>query len=324
MTGTQIVPAFHGDLVAADLIDLESSARRYETQAKAENTKRAYRAAWAHYLDWCDGKSLAPMPAEPRMVALYLSACADEGAKVSTMQIRLTVIGKAHRLAGSSFDAKHRDLSEVWEGIKRAVGMRPDRKEPVLMEDLRPMLKKLPDTLTGHRDRALLLIGFGGALRRSELVALCVEDVRTTRQGITLLIRKSKTDQRGEGWLIGIPFGRKPETCPAAALKAWLTAAGITSGPIFRPIAKGGRILDQQLTDRSAAQVVKDAVEAVGLDPKLYAGHSLRAGLATSAALAGQDLTSIMKQTRHESMEIARIYVRNADLFRNNVVSKLL
>jgi site-specific recombinase XerD len=324
MTGTELIPAETKAQVPAALFELEDATRKYETQAKAENTKRAYRAAWGHFTAWCAEQGVEPLPAHPRAVAHYLTASADTGAKVSTMRIRLTAIGMAHRLSGHPFDAKHPQIDGAWSGIKRTVGTRPERKAAVLPDDLRRMVAKLPDTLAGKRDRALLLIGFGGAMRRSELVVLQVDDVRQDKHGLKVLIRRSKTDQEARGEEVAIHRSGKAAVCPVVALQEWLKASGITTGPIFRPIAKGGRILDQQLTDRSAAQVVKDAAEAAGLDPKQYAGHSLRAGLATSAALAGHDLMQIMRQTRHKSVDVARIYIRDADLWRDNVTKKLL
>jgi integrase len=324
MAGKALIPAETKTQTPATLFALEDATRKYETMAKSENTKRAYRTAWGHFTAWCAEQGLEPLPAHPRSVAYYLTASAGTGAKVSTMRIRLTAIGMAHRLSGHPFDAKHPQIDGAWSGIKRTVGTRPERKAAVLPDDLRRMVRKLPDTLAGKRDRALLLIGFGAALRRSELVALQVADICGDKNGLKVLIRRSKTDQEGAGEEVAIYRGTKADACPMVALDAWLKASGIASGAIFRPVAKGGRILDQHLTDRSAAQIVKDAAEAAGLDPKLYAGHSLRAGLATSAALAGHDLMQIMKQTRHKSVDVARVYIRDADLWRDNVTKKLL
>jgi len=323
MTGTEIVPGFQGDLVSADFAELEAATRRYEKLAIAENTKRSYRSAWVNFTAWCESKGVEPLPAEPRAIAHYLTASADAGTKAGTIHVRLTAIGVAHRLAGFPFDAKHPQIAGAWSGIKRGIGTRPERKAPVLTNDLRRMVKALPDTLIGKRDRALLLLGFGGAMRRSELVALQVDDIKPVRHGVVVLIRQSKTDQEGKGAEVGIQYNKKTDICAVLALQGWLKAAGVTTGPIFRPIAKGGRILEQQLSDRAVADVVKAAVASVGLDPKLYSGHSLRAGCATSAAQAGYDLMQIMQQTRHKSVDVAKIYVREVELFRNNVTAKI-
>jgi integrase len=174
------------------------------------------------------------------------------------------------------------------------------------------------DTAIGARDRALLLLGFAGAFRRSELVALDIDDVQITREGMIVTIRRSKTDQEGAGQKVGIPRGRHPGTCPVKALAAWLGLAGIEAGAIFRPITRHGLIQPGRLTDRSVARIVQRTAEAAGLDPSQFAGHSLRAGLATSAAMAGAEERDIMRQTRHKSVVVARRYIRDGSLFRNN------
>ena len=180
-----------------------------------------------------------------------------------------------------------------------------------------------PETAQGARDRALLVVGFTGALRRSELVSLDVEDIRWTRQGMIINIRTSKMDQEGKGSEIGIPFGRKAETCPVGLLKAWLKFAGIKKGPIFRPIAKSGEIGPERLGDRAVALIVKRTVGHAGFSPEDFSGHSLRAGLATSAAERGQHERDIMQQTRHKSVKMLRRYIRKGSLFQGNVVDSL-
>lgn len=174
-----------------------------------------------------------------------------------------------------------------------------------------------PPTVAGMRDAALVLIGFGAALRRSELVALDVADVTVSREGLKVLVRRSKTDQEAAGIEIAIARGRGAETCPVAAFQAWVADAGITAGPVFRRVRKNGLVGGERLTDKSVADTVKRLAEAAGLDAARFSGHSLRAGLATSAALAGAGLTSIMKQTRHKSVDVAKTYIRDADLWRD-------
>ncbi|HEY0420777.1 MAG TPA: integrase, partial [Acetobacteraceae bacterium] len=233
-TGTALVTFDTTPAVPAPLLDLVEDARDFATCARAGNTVRAYRAAWADFTGWCAAQGIDPLPAHPGVVALYLTAQAKAGLKVSTLRLRLAGIAAAHRSAGHAFDLKHRQLDEVWAGIRRRLGTRQARKAAVLNDDLARMVNALPDTIIGRRDRALLLIGFGGALRRSELVALQVEDVQETEKGMKVLIRRSKTDQEGEGHELAIHRGRGKGTCPVAALDAWLKAAGIASGPIFR------------------------------------------------------------------------------------------
>jgi integrase len=249
-----------------------------------------------------------PLPATPRTVGSYLAARAAD-LKVSTLQRRLAAIAVAHRLAGHRLERKDPAIGAVLAGIKRVKGTRPEMKAPLLTNELRQVLRKLPDDLTGARDRAILLIGFAGALRRSELGALDRGDVVIGPAGADVIIRRSKTDPHGLGQRVCIPRSRRSASCPVAALEAWLSAALIIEGPIFTALDRGHT--GTQLSGAAIAQVIKRAVAAGGLDPALYGGHSLRAGFATSAARGGADLLAIAAQTRHRSLEVARRYVRD-------------
>lgn len=206
-------------------------------------------------------------------------------------------------------------------GIRRNKGTAQTAKTPVLVEDLRRMITRLPETLLGVRNRALLLIGFSGAFRRSELVALDVNDVASTRDGLVVTIRRSKTDQDSEGRKIGIPYGSNPATCPIRSLQEWLERSGISDGPLFRPINRHGKMASIRLSGAAVSDVVKRYVEAAGLDATEFAGHSLRSGLATSAAMAGASERSIMNQTGHRSLNMVRRYIRDGSLFRENAVA---
>ena len=185
------------------------------------------------------------------------------------------------------------------------------------------MMANLPDRLLGVRDRALLLVGFAGAFRRSELVSLNVRDLKFTNDGLTVTLRRSKTDQEGSGRKVGIPYGSSPETCPVRSLRAWLEASGIESGPVFRPINRHGQIRPSRLSDRAVALIVKRAAEAAGKDPAEFAGHSLRSGLATAAAIGGASERAIMKQTGHRSTAMVRRYIRDGSLFRENAAARV-
>jgi integrase len=323
MVGTELTTLTGtGTTVRADLVQ---DARDFASASRAPNTLRAYRAAWDGFEAWCARRGLEPMPASPGTVALYLTDRAQQGVKVSTLRLALAAIGAAHQAAGVEFNAKHRDLVAVWSGIRRQLGVRPERKAPVLGDDLKAMLGSIDRaSVGGKRDAALILIGFGAALRRSELVALDVGDVTVSREGLKVLVRRSKTDQESVGVEIAITRGRGPETCPVVAYQAWIEAAGLSEGPVFRRVRKNGLVGADRLTDRSVADLVKKLAEAAGLDPERFSGHSLRAGLATSAALAGAGLTSIMKQTRHKSVDVAKTYIRDADLWRDNVSGLVL
>lgn len=301
---------------------LGEQAREYVGAAKAPNTRRAYRQDWQHFAAWCEGLGAAAMPAAPETVAAYLTAHADQLA-VSTLQRRLVAVRQAHAAARQEDPTKDAGCREVWKGIRRTKGTAPSQKAPVTIAELRRMVEELPAGILGVRDRALLLVGFAGAFRRSELVGIDRADVAFTLEGLVISLRRSKTDQEGEGRKVGIPYGSRPETCPVRALAAWVEAAGITEGPIFRPINRHGQVQAGRLSGHAVALVVKRYAEAAGLDAERFAGHSLRAGLATSAATAGVSERAIMAQTGHRSERMVRRYIRDGSLFRENAAASV-
>jgi|SRR5665213_3245714 len=292
--------------------------------AKAPATLRAYRADWGDFESWCWAHGLTCLPAAPETVALYLAERADV-LKPATLTRRLAAIAKAHAAAGHDSPAslKHATVSEVLKGIRRTKGTAQTRKAPLLVNQLRTAIAGSRQDLLGLRDRALLLVGFAGAFRRSELVALDVADVAFTDDGLVVTIRRSKTDQEGEGRKIGIPFGSRAVTCPVRVLRAWLDAAGIVGGSLFRSVDRHGKLGTDRLSDRAVAIVVKRAAGLAGLDPEAFAGHSLRSGLATSAATAGASERSIMDQTGHRSVQMVRRYIRDGSLFRDNAAGQV-
>lgn len=304
----------------AELSAWQEKAREYIGQAKAENTKRAYRADWADFSAWCAARALPALPAAPETVALYLTERA-ETLKASTLQRRLAAISQAHQATGFETPTKAAAVKLVWAGIRRSKGVAPEGKAPAVTADVRAMVAALPDNLLGLRDGALLLMGFAGAFRRSELVSLNREDIEVGQEGAIVTVRRSKTDQEGEGRKVGIPYGARPETCPVQALLVWLEASGITEGPVFRSVNRHGRLQPGRLSDRAVALAVKRRAKACGLDPARYAGHSLRAGLATSAAAAGVQERAIMAQTGHRSEKMVRRYIRDGSLFRENAAA---
>jgi len=205
----------------------------------------------------------------------------------------------------------------VLAGIKRTIGTSVTRKAPATAETVRAIISEIPTDLRGLRDRALLLIGFAGALRRSELVALDVADLEESSEGVHVRIRRSKTDQEGVGDFVSIPYGSRLR--PIRALKDWLDAARITEGPLFRPIRKGGNVVEvERLSDRSVANIVKAHAEAVGLDPAVFSGHSLRSGFVTSALQAGADVLRVMDVTRHRQINTLKVYDRRAKAFKQH------
>lgn len=300
------------------LAPLSTRAADYVRAAKSAATVLAYRGRWGRFTAWCDSRAVSAMPADPRSVALYLADSAGT-ISIATLALSMAAINKAHEAAGFEAPAtmKHAAVSEVWKGIRRVHGTAQRQKAPVTITDIRRMVD-----CASIRDRALLLIGFAGAFRRSELVALNVADIEQTADGLVVTLRRSKTDQDGAGRKVGIPYGGTPGTCPVRAYVAWLEAGAITEGAVFRSINRHGHI-GGRLCARAVALIVKKHAEAAGLDPALYAGHSLRAGLATSAAMAGVSERSIMQQTGHRSVAMVRRYIRDGSLFRENAAGRI-
>ena len=302
----------------------EPQARAFLLASKAANTLRAYRADWNHFTAWCAAHEQASLPAVPETVAYYLTALAGSH-KPATLVRRLTAISKAHQAAGhpSPASTQHACVSEILKGIKRTVGTAQPGKEPLFTVEIRKMIDALPSNLQGARDRALLVIGFAGGFRRSELAALDVEDVAETGDGLVLALRRSKTDQEGQGAKVALPFGSHPETCPVRSFRAWIAASGITAGPVFRGVNNRGQLAGKRLDSNSVARIVKKCARRAGLDPAPYAGHSLRAGFCTQAYLNGVPELSIMRQSRHQSLDTVRKYIRDKSLFRDNPASRL-
>ena len=302
---------------------LDDQAREYMGGAKADHTVKAYRSDWEDFRQWCAAYGLASLPAEPKTVARYMTARTTT-VKVSTLQRRLSSINQAHEAKGyDRFSVRTEPLKSVWAGIRRSKGVAQQGKAPAVTADIKAMVAQLPDTVLGVRDRALLLLGFAGAFRRSEIVSLTVADIQFGNDGLTIHLRRSKTDQEGRGRKIGIPYGSHRETCPVRSLQAWLEGSGIAEGPIFRAVNRHGHIQAGALSDKAVALIVKRWAEAAGLDPTRYAGHSLRAGLATAAAQAGVSERVIMAQTGHKSLEMVRRYIREGSLFRENAAAEV-
>ena len=323
--GTELIVAEVEDNLPAlseELRQAGEQARAYVEQARAANTLRGYRADWNHFMAWCSQHQRGPLPASPETVALYLTMLADTH-KCSTLQRRLSSISQAHQTAGHATPTQEALVRATWAGIRRVKGTSYEGKAPTLTADIRRMVDTLTQSPTGIRDRALLLLGFAGAFRRSELVGLTRADINIASEGITVTLRRSKTDQEGHGRKIGIPYGSRPHTCPVRSLQAWLSVAEIEAGPLFRPINKHGHILPRALSDRSVALIVQKTARAAGLDASQYAGHSLRAGLATSAAQAGVSERAIMQQTGHANVNMVRRYIREGSLFRENAASEV-
>lgn len=307
---------------AARLEEIGERASDYLEKSKAANTRRAYRADWQDFAAWCEKYLRASLPASPDTVAYYLADRSQE-LKTSTLQRRLATIAEAHRAAGYEPPNKDPRVRLVWGGIRREKGTAQAHMKPALTRHIRLMVSHLPETLLGVRDRALILLGFAGAMRRSELVGLDLPDVALAEEGLVLVIRKSKTDQTGEGRKIGIPRGEHPETCPVRAVQTWLELAGIDQGPLFRAVNKHSHVSVTRLSDRAVADVVKRSLKAAGKSTRRFAAHSLRAGLITQAAMAGVSERVIQDQSGHKSLLVMRRYIRDGSLFRENAAAKV-
>ena len=306
----------------ADIVPLPSQVREYIRASKAESTIRGYQSDWRDFCGWCEGHGLCPLPAIPETVAAYIAACAER-LKVGSIQRRLNAITEAHKALGLESPTHSAMVANTMKGIRRTKGTAPAQKTAALTEVIRAMVGATDKGIIGTRDRALILLGFAGAFRRSEIVGLDAEDCTFGKDGLTVTLRRSKTDQQGEGRKIGIPYGANPETCPVRTLQSWLEQGSISTGPLFRSINRHGQIRLRRLSGADVARIVKKLASRTGLDPAKYAGHSLRAGHATSAAIAGASERSIMNQTGHRSVQMVRRYIRDGSLFRENSAGKL-
>lgn len=311
--------------LSTDLQQLADDARDFIVDSVADNTKKAYASDWAAFVAWCKENRLPPMPATPQTVVLYLTARAKGGAKVASLQRYMASISAAHKTAGEASPTHDPIVKRTMQGIRRKLGTRQTRKAAAVADEVALMVSGLaPSLFIDVRDRALLLLGFACAFRRSELVALNVGDVEFVKQGLIVTVQRSKTDQEGAGATLAVAHGKRPETCPVRALQAWLDAIRVRGdNEPHLPLFTATRPPFERLSDKSVANIVKKHAERAGLDPKLYAGHSLRAGLATTAALKGKALKAIMKQTRHTRVETVMKYIRDSNPFDDNATDDI-
>jgi integrase len=310
MTNTSVVPANP----TAISPDVRERVSRYVNASKAKNTKLAYGTAWAAFERYCDEHACQALPALSMTIAGYITHLADTGKSVSTISVALSAIGFYHDTIGTGAPnpVKTPEVKEAMAGIRRAKGVRPRKKAPATLDVIRDLLEILPsDDLRGARDRAILLIGFAGAFRRSELVAVQVEDLRFDATALTITIPRSKTDQEGAGLTKVIPVMDDASLCPVAALRLWMAYADVDSGPVFRAIDRWGHV-HGQMDGREVARIVKRAAEKAGIDEHQLSGHSLRAGFITQAALNGVAIWEIKEQSGHKSDQVVGGYIRAA------------
>ncbi|SDE30691.1 tyrosine-type recombinase/integrase [Belnapia rosea] len=303
------------DLVTLPAADLALAAD-YARQALAPATLRAYAADWADFTAWCRDRNATALPAEPITVAAYLAARAVSHAR-ATLRRRLAAIGRAHRMKGIAWMPSHPAIRDTLAGIFRKHGMPQRRAAAICTAELRRLVATCGSDLAGRRDRAMLLLGFAAALRRSELVAVQREHVVFTAEGLRLLIPRAKTDQEGQGAEIGVPRGAKPETCPVRAMETWLRASGCQYGPVFRKIDRWGSVEQTPLHPNALPKILARRVAKAGLTAsgmERLSAHGLRAGFITEAYKAGARDEAIMEHSRHKDVRTMRSYIRRARL----------
>jgi len=292
---------------------LAESAARYAAAAVSENTSRAYRADWTHFSAFCAAAGIEPMPASAEVIGAYITSLADAGAAAATIDRRLSTIRAAHRAAGHEPPSSEA-LRLLRRGIRRTIGTAQQQAAALGVEDVRRIVATLPADCIDDaaRDRAVILVGFAAALRRSEVAALQLDDVRFETAGMVITLRRSKTDQEGAGRTVAVPYARRAEVCAVRALLAWIDRAGITSGSLFG------------IGEKTVCRIVQRAADRAGIDAARVSGHSLRAGFATAAAAAGVHERDIQRQTGHKSTNVLRRYIRAGEVWRDNAAGALL
>ena len=313
--------------IITDIKALQEETLLNLKNSKAENTIRAYKSDFNDYGLFCAKNGFKSLPSEPKIVSLYLTHLSTKEVKMSTLKRRLVSIGVIHRLKGHYLDTKHPSIIENIMGIKRRKGSVQKGKKPLLINHLKQIINvidnKKIEEIKKSRDRSIILIGFSGGFRRNEIVSLNHEDLDFVPEGLKITLRKSKTDQFGEGFLKGLPYFDNQKYCPVISVQNWLNLSKINSGPLFRRFTKGSKLSEKRLTDQSVALILKEYLSLVGIDNKNFSGHSLRSGFATSAAVSGAEERSIMAMTGHKSTEMVRRYIKDANLFKNNALNKI-
>ena len=294
--------------------------------SKAYNTLKAYRSDFKDFAAFCAKHGLNSLPTEPKIVSLYLTHLSQKS-KISTLRRRLVSISMVHKLKGHYLDTKHPIIVENLMGIRRVKGSIQKGKKPILINHLKSIIKVINeqkiDEIKKLRDKSIILIGFGGGFRRTELISIDQEDLEFVPEGLKINVKRSKTDQFGEGMIKGLPYFANEIYCPVTNLKAWLEVSQIKSGPIFRRFSKGLSLTNKRLTDQSVVLLIKEYLKLAGIENTNFAGHSLRSGFATVAAESGADERSIMSMTGHKTSQMVRRYIKEANIFKNNALNKV-
>ena len=294
--------------------------------SKALNTLRAYKSDFKDFGSFCAKHGLNSLPSDPKIVSIYLTHL-SKTSKVSTLRRRLVSISMIHKLKGHYLDTKHPIIIENLMGIKRKKGTIQKGKKPLLINTLKDIINVIDeenvDEIKKFRDKAIILVGFGGGFRRNEIVSIDYEDLEFVKEGVKITVKKSKTDQFGEGMIKGLPYFDNQIYCPVVNLEKWISLSRINKGPIFRRFNKGSVLTDNRLTDQSVVLLIKEYLKKAGIQSENFAGHSLRSGFATVAAQSGADERSIMTMTGHKTTQMVRRYIKEANLFKNNALNKI-
>jgi site-specific recombinase XerD len=294
--------------------------------SKANNTLRAYKSDFKDFSSFCAKHGFDSLPSEPKIISIYLTHLSKKS-KMSTLRRRLVSISMVHKLKGHYLDTKHPIIIENLMGIRRSNGSIQTGKKPLLINHLKSIInvinKQNINELKKARDKTIVLVGFGGGFRRTELISINHEDLEFLPEGMKITVRRSKTDQFGEGMVKGLPYFSNVIYCPVINLKKWLNLSKIKSGPIFRRFAKGLSLTNNRLTDQSVVLLIKNYLNLAGIENSNFSGHSLRSGFATVAAESGADERSIMTMTGHKSTQMVRRYIREANIFKNNALNKI-
>jgi site-specific recombinase XerD len=313
--------------IITDLKALQEETLLNLQSSKANNTIRAYKSDFHDFELFCIQNGFKSLPTEPKIISLYLTSLSSKDIKMSTLKRRLVSIGVIHKLKGHYLDTKHPLIIENIMGIKRRKGSAQNGKKPLLINNLKALIKAInrsnSNPIIKFRDRTIVLIGFSGGFRRNEIVSLNYDDIEFVNEGMKINLRRSKTDQYGEGFLKGVPYFDNPVYCPVISMQNWLKISEINSGPLFRRFSKGAKLTEMRLTDQTVALIIKKYLQLAGIDSKNYSGHSLRSGFATSAAEAGAEERSIMAMTGHKSTEMVRRYIKEANVFKNNALNNI-
>jgi site-specific recombinase XerD len=313
--------------IITDIKALQNETLLNLKSSKAANTIRAYKSDFKDFELFCIKNGFNSLPSEPKIISLYLTYLSTKDVKMSTLKRRLVSIGVIHRMKGHYLDNKHPAIIENIMGIKRRKGSIQNGKKPILISDLKSIINAIDEEnnneIKKYRDKSIILIGFSGGFRRNEIVSLDYNDLDFVSEGLKISLRRSKTDQFGEGSIKALPYFQNSKYCAASTLKKWIFLSKINSGPLFRRFSKGSKLSNNRLTDQTVALLIKKYLDLAGIDSKSYSGHSLRSGFATSAAASGAEERSIMAMTGHKSTEMVRRYIKEANLFKNNALNKI-